>query len=1724
MTRSVHHFVHFSFGNFKQKVEQGKAFWEAVVTAVPGTKNKSKSASAPDPNLQADVDQYGFLRAKPRYSQYNSGNASFLDCLRVSDPEQYFLSIFDPVIKQLSDGKSGKSTSTLGQKTSLTAEDVAWPRHGDEELHNGPGRAPFRRPRLHRKILKPKSQALGRPRKYPAGEEAYWLSMKRRELARDVEMEQLVDLTGLETPLAIAKDESTQPGLSRSSAELVQGPNGESTIITATAAPVPANEDGAQPVKRARKQAKKFGETYDHSTLPVPESVDNKWNEAVVRFMDRSNPGMYVSPRGRRKPDGRKGRPPLSRIAVFKNPRLYEFPWFDPRKSRAVASDPVPRPTSLQVQTPRLARTSWSILPLARKKDWTVSEAFETSIYPRVRFITSSAAHSHSLSLYAFKLAKTSAFSVQAGDPVSSKFSKRKKSPENKPVDSTQVAILDDKYVPGQVRDDKTLSVPSNSTAPATKRRRLSPQKSVSARATRSQGSLGSDVTISTPLEVFVASDGPSKDVIMADASAVICSDVPPAHPVQQRQRERPREIVSDDLAVTDLTSTAGDQRRTEGREVNLPVDPSAEDGLTSNRLDLDHAPYEGPSKTGSFSQSLNLDEHLEQTQESITSQEVDQTDSDKALPDIEVQENVPTEKNRTPRSKAAGRIDPWGGSMALLRRKILMDIIDKCGGVFPGDNELWYPFSTQWEKIGRDTSVDRRTIKSIIKHFVDNAKLRQLKFSFKDHKGVMVTRTIITKIEIPPTDAKVKEVQKKMIKEDPQPYFPPGAEVDPAMRMRSDILTIQEIRNNPDRRPREVPLDLKTQVTLDSLPMKYQITERRRRQKEEQQRQRALQKLIPPKLRRLMPKGFVDTSGAGPSRRITVPTKRNVARLQKLNVRLAKPQRLDAPRDIGISQLDYLETEQGRLAPMAGATGLPPPRDMFALDVPQSLHIQDSALISHPAKWLTATQPLAHQELHTSPVFQTYTFPPRQRRLSTETSASSSTSASTPSSETRVEMPYHSPHQAIVDLRKSLPKSLDEFVSNYKRDNRDLTANSEDPHVFNKTVDKVLKWELKHPEVFEERSKQIQFINHEIKGPIFTPAPITPKESLPKQNRRLRDQQKKALAASGSRPHSAAAKRFAQLSFGDVLQVDTPGQPISTIEPFTPLRATLQPTSQPPAPVDPPKRRNRKTKGPPGVTESPGTETVALSPQASAQTVERPVRYRGNGPILESLPETVLHRVLIAMLVTRTVMGGVDSALNWNLMERLFPDLGLDLLKKLWPRLQKRYHARMPELKVRLQERFIEAYEEGDVPSINFDDVDSYPWDELVDWAVETLELPSTSKAFTLPSSRAQLERSFDYLRETRPSSSEMYSGYAFVTHPERQEVLSAVVFASPGDRDEEFPGVDPFLGIQKPANELLLLAKSWVRQNAATPENIYSPQAAKEKLMKINLRNLDAATKSLNAEKVIVARSRQKNAPGRTWDVTEQFLSAIDKRRIITAKMICRSAWYKKNVLELDFAEKGYSDVNVVSDDGDVLTILHLLEDGLITLSSDDVPGDELGLFHETKYQTRQMDKNLLHFSLKIQPGPCFATIPSSADGGITLAPPKPRPYSKVIPDSPDFTPSLLPLWYDVHGKFFRLMWDMLICAICGLVVLRPGLTLYEIQDQLKPVMELWELRACVDWLLAVGLLSDQADRGCFRVTHGWWLRLGEYLEGDIEWEGENGEVGGTAEPISWLTGLET
>lgn len=123
------------------------------------------------------------------------------------------------------------------------------------------------------------------------------------------------------------------------------------------------------------------------------------------------------------------------------------------------------------------------------------------------------------------------------------------------------------------------------------------------------------------------------------------------------------------------------------------------------------------------------------------------------------------------------------GGSINILRRKIVMEIVETAGGAYPAGNEIWYPFTTKWMSSSRNEKPDMRTIKTAIKYLIDTGQLRQLTFSGKDLKDVMVTKTLLTTPGMSPDDPLVKDMQAKMLASnrlDPTIVYSSQVEIDP--------------------------------------------------------------------------------------------------------------------------------------------------------------------------------------------------------------------------------------------------------------------------------------------------------------------------------------------------------------------------------------------------------------------------------------------------------------------------------------------------------------------------------------------------------------------------------------------------------------------------------------------------------------------------------------------------------------------------------------------------------------------------------------------------------------------------------------------------------------------------------------------------------------------------------------------------------------------------------
>lgn len=154
------------------------------------------------------------------------------------------------------------------------------------------------------------------------------------------------------------------------------------------------------------------------------------------------------------------------------------------------------------------------------------------------------------------------------------------------------------------------------------------------------------------------------------------------------------------------------------------------------------------------------------------------------------------------------------GGSMGVLRRKIIMEIIGTCGGVFPGVRELLLPFITAWHKLDKTGKPDARTLQTALNYLVGSAKIRQITFTFQTNKGLMITRTMLVLAEIGPSDPKVKDMQRKIEEIYPSIYLPPEAEFDETLRTDQSYVAIYG-RHKVVQETQE-PIQMKTMYAYD--------------------------------------------------------------------------------------------------------------------------------------------------------------------------------------------------------------------------------------------------------------------------------------------------------------------------------------------------------------------------------------------------------------------------------------------------------------------------------------------------------------------------------------------------------------------------------------------------------------------------------------------------------------------------------------------------------------------------------------------------------------------------------------------------------------------------------------------------------------------------------------------------------------------------------------------
>jgi len=334
-------------------------------------------------------------------------------------------------------------------------------------------------------------------------------------------------------------------------------------------------------------------------------------------------------------------------------------------------------------------------------------------------------------------------------------------------------------------------------------------------------------------------------------------------------------------------------------------------------------------------------------------------------------------------------------------------------------------------------------------------------------------------------------------------------------------------------------------------------------------------------------------------------------------------------------------------------------------------------------------------------------------------------------------------------------------------------------------------------------------------------------------------------------------------------------------------------------------------------------------------------------------------------------------------------------------------------------------------------------------------------------------------------------------VTVPRKQAMFAGVPFSVPLQQ----PPAEQRM--ESVTIERLNTAKTWVRANIITPEESYRPFQARQTLERLGEDVIGQAVQSLVTDRVISMGNRGRITPGRNYDVTENFLNTFSRKRAVEATQLKRAEFFKTNVLDAQLRSNGKHIVGYDAEDGDILALINLFAEGRVTVWPINPPKDKYGLT-EGGYLTRLMDKGKLRFDVEVRSVPDRYVYGNPVEALISSTPPPRGNLDDKCPN-PSSILCKIPLWFDIHLDFVKLLWDVVVAAIVGCVAIRPGISTEDISHVVEPAMSEWEVELALGWMRGVGIVKASWDgpidlgvgaigQPGWMVNEWWWMAVRE------------------------------
>ncbi|KAH8891416.1 hypothetical protein GQ53DRAFT_687762 [Thozetella sp. PMI_491] len=452
-------------------------------------------------------------------------------------------------------------------------------------------------------------------------------------------------------------------------------------------------------------------------------------------------------------------------------------------------------------------------------------------------------------------------------------------------------------------------------------------------------------------------------------------------------------------------------------------------------------------------------------------------------------------------------------------------------------------------------------------------------------------------------------------------------------------------------------------------------------------------------------------------------------------------------------------------------------------------------------------------------------------------------------------------------------------------------------------------------------------------------------------------------------------------------------------------------------------------------------------------------------------------HTRLVAFVVVKTLVGGVGSVIDWGLLMRLFPSQSSAQLRRFWTAARKDRQSTIAHLTDKFRKAFIKAYENNEVPALDFDDVASYDWKFVIEWACNlndggdaSIQLPSTHKTLDeryVISEREVMDREWRerYVVSTRS-----------VLH--RFQDVTSEPMALPIDKNASAPDDD---------SRMMAVAISWVRSLCVTGEDEYSKEAVAKKLEEVCGLDVEAAEdllgrahRHLQAQK-IVTKSIVKYTFERRWRLNNRVDAIVEKGAKLDQFM--QAMAYKKD-LDVAFRTEGKKRVTYITDDGMIMALINLQACGRIRVETTGQPEVALG-FEPGNYETRKFPKRYYHFRLDV-----FPTDEYLYDYDDEMVELRNRIQAAEPPtEGPDGS---IPIWCDLFRKVDKERWRQYLGLILFHLASRGSMRAKELAKILKVALMEFEAQLILDWGAKVGIISTPFPGSAPAIQEWWWIAI--------------------------------